>query len=246
MKSEDDVDEYRRRLYYKRVLMCPKCAGDSPRCSCHESYETTLAAYEACIPRQFRGMKAEDIEGNSRAYQSICQYVKNIRVAHKHGYGLILCGDNGTGKTMLCSHLLMCAMRAGRTAYYTTAPQLDLDHKEGFGDAEKARRLSYMLTSDFVVIDELGKERAKHSNKYMDAQMERLIKQRVDNAWPTILATNLQLLELQQAYGDTVKSMLTGKFYVIRTQPGDYRLKQRADMVREMGYDADPEAGPGV
>jgi len=246
MRTEAEVEEFRARAYFRHVILCRKCEGRGRRCSCREQFEYALEAYESCVPRQFWYVKDDQVKHNRQAFDLVIRrYVANFRRALKHGYGLLLTGDNGTGKTMFCSYVIVCALRASFTAYYTTMPQLDLDIKAGFNDAERQRRLSLMLTSDFVVIDELGKERVKASNRYMDAQLERVFKERLDDSMPVIFATNLSLQHLHQAYGPTVKSMLQGRFYTVCMEPGDYRRNQGAEMVREMGYDK-PDSGSGV
>jgi DNA replication protein DnaC len=94
-----------------------------------------------------------------------------------------------------------------------------------------------MLTSDFLAIDELGKERSKSNNNYMDSQIERIIKGRLDDNQPMLLATNMDLETLEKAYGPTISSILLGKFRVVMMEPGDYRVRLRERMVRNMGYE---------
>jgi hypothetical protein len=71
----------------------------------------------------------------------------------------------------------------------------------------------------------------------MDSQIERIIKGRLDDNQPMLLATNMDLETLEKAYGPTVSSILLGKFQAVMMEPGDYRAKLRDRMLKEMGYE---------
>ena len=190
------------------------------------------------MPRDFWNVKAEDITHNREVFDAVVfKYAERIDTALKKGYGLVFLGDNGVGKTYLISYVLMKAIRAGRTAYYTTMPQLDHNIKRGFDKTEIEERLSWLLTSDFLAIDELGKERFKSGKtSFMDTQIERILKQRCDDSLPVLLATNLDHETLIESYGPTVGSIIAGKLQAVAMKPGDYRAKMAREMSGDMGY----------
>lgn len=237
MRTVEEYEDFRSRAYYKYVAKCKVCGGKSSDCECHVKFDIACAAYEACIPQDFWYIKPEDVKHNKEIFtQVIQQYTSKLTTALKRGYGLIFQGDNGVGKTYFISYILMEAIKRGRTAYYTTMPDLDFNIKRGFDDNDLAERLQWMLTSDFLAIDEMGKERAKSSNKYMDGQVERILKRRLDDSNPLILATNMGIDEMKKAYGATVGSMLSGKFQALTMAPGDFREIVHDKMQTEMGY----------
>jgi DNA replication protein DnaC len=195
-------------------------------------------AYEACIPKDFWHVVDEDITHNREVFEKIIlPYAEKMKLARKRGYGLLLLGDNGAGKTIFTSFVLMKALSKGFTAYYTTLPQLDHDVKRGFNDPEVARRLEWMLTSDFLALDEVGKERYKSGDTHSRLQVERILKSRFDNSLCTLLATNADLETLKELYGDTIISIIVGKYQTVTLEPGDYREKLRERMNKEMGYE---------
>lgn len=238
MRTETDVEEYRHRSHSTIVLGCSRCSGADTTCSCFRRHEIAVAAYEACIPRDFWSVRAKDITHNKEVFDGVVRkYAERLDTALRKGYGLVFLGDNGVGKTYLMSYVLMKAIRAGRSAYYTTMPQLDHDIKRGFNKPEVEEHLSWLLTSDFLALDELGKERFKSGQTtFMDTQIERILKQRCDDSLPVLLATNLDHEALIKSYGPTVSSIIAGKLQAVAMKPGDYRRKMAREMTDDMGY----------
>jgi len=237
MRTEDEVNDFKSRAFHKYIVACKECKGNDFTCQCRRKFDIAVSAYEGCVPQDFWHIKPSDITHNNEIFKQVVQqYVNNMNRALKRGYGLLFLGDNGVGKTYFISYVLMEAIKRGRTVYYTTMPDLDFNIKRGFKQSEIEERLYWMLTSDFLAIDEMGKERAKADNKYMDAQVERILKRRLDDSNPMLLATNMDFEKMGQAYGATVASMLAGKFQAITMEPGDYREKIHEEMTKEMGY----------
>jgi DNA replication protein DnaC len=196
-----------------------------------------VACFEACIPRDFWGVVVDDVKWNKGAFDGVVRpYCNNIAKARLRGYGLLFLGDNGVGKTMFLSYVLTRSISSGFTAYYTTLPRLDFDIKRGFNDRSATERLRLMLTSDFVAIDEMGKEKFKAGDSYIRTQVERILKERFDDSLPTIIATNASIQGLEKIYGATLTSILSGKFEMVTMEPGDFRPELRKRMGKEMGF----------
>jgi DNA replication protein DnaC len=154
------------------------------------------------------------------------------------GYGLLVLGNNGSGKTMFSSYILRQAILKGRYAYYTTSAQLVHDLKLGWKDEETSKCLEKLMASDFVVIDELGKELGGGSvDTFSTSEIERFLKSRFDDSMPTILASNRSMGELESCYGKTFVSMVQGKYQIVDLGNKDYRLEVGKQMLSEMRYD---------
>lgn len=237
MRTEDDVEHFStvQRVELER---CEVCGGGDPDCDCRRAFELRVAAYEACIPRDFWDPSELSVEFNKEAWEEIVRpYCKRLSIARSRGYGLLLSGDNGAGKTMFVSFALVEALKWGYSAYYVTLPSLDHWMKRGFSDREIAARLDWLLSSDFVAIDELGKEhKGKSGRDFTGAQVERILKARYDDSLPTLLASNADPEALEKMYGATFASMLVGKFKVAVLEPGDFRERSAATMATDMGY----------
>lgn len=197
-----------------------------------EKFRLLAGAYTGCVPRDFWRTKDEDIEHNREAFDGdVARYCEKLHRARRKGYGLLLMGENGTGKSIFASWVLMRAIEAGYSAYYTTMPDFDHNLKRGFGDRVLSERLEWCLSSDFVAIDELAKEQFKEGDSFSRVQLERVLKSRFDNRLPTLLATNATREELAKTYGESIGSILDGKYREIVLDPGDFRekLRQRMD-----------------
>jgi len=240
MKSEQEVEAFKAEAA-ERVYTCSKCDGNLDAvCSCVERFKFHVDAFEACIPRDFWNVKPSDVEFNTDVFNRfVLTYSQRIRRAHRNGYGLLFSGSNGVGKTMFMSYVLCTAIRKGKSAYYTTMLQLDHDIKRGFNDSKVQQRLEWMLTSDFLGLDEMGKEQFKAIDQpnFIKTQIERILKQRFDESKPVLLATNLSATALGRTYGDTIRSIINGKYQQVMMEPGDVRSRLGERMVSDMGYD---------
>lgn len=234
MRSEQEVDDYRLEAQAE-MEQCPKCSGIDIRCDCVTTRELNVRAFESGIPRDFWAYTADDVEYNREVFDHVVRpYVRKLGRALKRGYGLLFLGDNGTGKTMFMSYVLMAVCRRDFSGFYTTMTQLAHDVKRGFNDRESQRRLDWYLTSDFMAIDEMGKERFKTGDTFMRTELERILKARYDDGKPTLIATNMDMAELEKMYGATMASMLVGKYEQVIMEPGDYRELMRKRMKDDM------------
>ncbi len=237
MRTDTEVEEYAQEARRLIIYNCEKCKGFDSECKCQSRYELAVSAYRSCIPKDFWNIKKKDITHNKDIFKNIVlKYVKNLKTAMNNGYGLLFLGDNGVGKTYFISYTLMRAIKKGRTVYYTTMPQLEYNLKRSWNDPKISKRLNWYLTSDFVAIDEFGKENVNSRDKYMSVQAERILKQRCDDSLPMLLATNAAYEDLNAIYGSTVGSVLIGKYQLVAMKPGDFRKEVAKSMAEEMGY----------
>lgn len=223
MRSEAECDAF-------ELATTEQLGEDDPR------VRYRSACYEACVPRTFWNVSGCDVTYNEGVFQAVVvRYRKRLKRALRAGYSLLFVGDNGVGKTMFTSYLLTQAIKRGFTAYYTTLTQLDADIKRGFRDREADQRLQAMLESDFVAIDEVGKERFK-PDSFTSSQFESFLKRRYDDGEPVILGSNAAHDDLCKMYGATVESMIDGRYQVVSLEPGDCRRAHKRQMKRAMRF----------
>lgn len=223
MRSEVECDAF-------ETAIVEQLGEDDPRCGYRR------ACYEACVPRTFWNVSASEVSYNESVFRSVVvRYRRGLKRALRSGYSLLFVGDNGVGKTMFISYLLTQAIKRGFTAYYTTLTRLDADIKRGFRDRDADMRLQAMLESDFVAIDEVGKERYKLES-YTTSQFESLLKRRYDDGDPTLLGSNAAQDDLCRMYGPTVESMIDGRYQVVALEPGDCRRAHKRQMKRAMRF----------
>jgi DNA replication protein DnaC len=222
MRNELEIEEFKQSVNLKNISEKKK--------------QFKIAAFEGCIPKDFWYVKKENIKYNKIVFKkTVLKYVKNLELAYRKGYGLVFFGNNGTGKTFFMSYILTRAILKNKTVYYTTLPQLSFDIKRGFDDKKISAQVEYMLTSDFVAIDEIGKEQIANS-KFMVSQIERILKRRFDDCMPTLLSANIDRKELSEIYGTSVESLLIGKYRMVQFDSGDYRKVLANRMAGDMGF----------
>lgn len=235
MRTESEVEAYEPEARVEYLDGCPKCQGVDLDCSCWKRYNEAIQLYQACIPRDFWTYTPADVSHNREVFTEVVEpYMQRLSRALRGGYGLMLTGDNGVGKSMFMCLVLRKAIARGFSTYYTTMLSLDHDIKRGFSKPEVQERLEWYLTSDFVAIDELAKEQFKAGDSFTRTQVERILKSRFENSMPTLLATNASLEELEKIYGSTLTSILEGKYMIAAMEPGDFRQQMKARMAREM------------
>jgi DNA replication protein DnaC len=237
MRSEQDVEEYEIKQSY-RPHECKVCKGLDSKCECRREVYRDIKKYEACIPLDHWNATQRDIVHNVEVFDKvIVKYAEKLKMAYNRGYGLILIGEPGSGKTTFLCYILVRSIEKGYLPYYTTFARLEHHLKMGFHDPVAARRLEAMLTSSFVAIDDMGKENYKGGDSYFRAQFERILRERYEDRAPTLLATNSTPDVWTETYGASVESILSGKFVVAYMDPGDMRksIELKDKMESEMG-----------
>lgn len=150
---------------------------------------------------------------NQDAVTALSDYWENSLYYVARGFGLMLHGGNGTGKTMLSSLLLKRLLTYGRglDGYFTTFTNLlDLD-EIGWTDKEAAEWFSRrIVNAEVLVIDDIGKEHAARRN-LSSAVLDNMLRTRVQHDRPTIFTTNLSMAEFRKIYAGSTWSLLSEK-----------------------------------
>ena len=85
------------------------------------------------------------------------------------------------------------------------------------------------------MIDEFGAEKNKNASEFMNSEITRIVKDRIDNQMPVLIATNMDVGALERSYGATIASMLQLNETVYMA-PGDYRGELAKKMKKDMGF----------
>lgn len=182
-------------------------------------------AFDACLPRDFWSLTADDVTHNVASFNEwIVPYCEQIKMARKEGYGIAFFGPNGTGKTTFSSYVMQQALRARYEGFCTTSLRLEHTYRGARGERQTWARLDSLVMSDFLMLDELGKEAMMPSGEsWGRAHIERILKDRADEKLPTIVVSNMSREDLERLYGRSVDSLLGGKFLIVTLMPGDFR-----------------------
>lgn len=142
----------------------------------------------------------------------------------RSGFGLLMTGNKGAGKTLLSVLMLKHLLAMGYDGYFTTFPDLITMLLKGWrSDAEMRWYHAMCRNASVLVIDDVGREvkqrrlvKGEGATGMVDFDtasaefaLESVLRHRISMALPTILTTNLTVEQLRQHYGDHLKSLLT-------------------------------------
>ena len=221
----------------KSLADCPTCSGmkeflwykDYPsdksivtyECPCADQIRLLKFFLNAGLGHSYQVLSWADVDdevfrSNQEAIEAIQDYWQNSRAYVARGFGLLLYGSNGTGKTMLSSLLLKRLLTEGKglDAYFSTFTSLldnyaatwgyNKDQSEWFD-----RRVRF---AEVLVIDDIGKEHANRVGMSSNA-LDNLFRTRVQHDLPTILTTNLSLGDFRATYSSSTWSLLAEKVF---------------------------------
>lgn len=155
------------------------------------------------------------------------------------GHSLIFFGYNSSGKSHMGTWILAHAVSRGLSAYYIMMTDLyDLYNKARFSSEDEERgALEYIKNCDFLMIDELGKEPRTDASL---SAIENMLKHRVANWKPTIIATNVDfntrkdnrtgrvINDFKSKYGNSTFELIVETYFLFQfSKNGEFRKKKR-------------------
>ena len=141
---------------------------------------------------------------------------------------LLLYGNTGVGKTFLTNCIAKELLDRSYTVVYLTSVKLfDILETNKFDRditrTEKEASLSYILSSDLLIIDDLGTEL---NNSFTSSQLYNCIDTRLTGRRSTIISTNLSFDDLREHYSERIFSRLTSNYSLLKITGDDIRLKK--------------------
>lgn len=155
--------------------------------------------------------------GLQKEYQEIFDVInvwQEMVIKGKDAMSLYFYGANGSGKTFMAINIMESLKKI--QCFRTTAIKLQQD----FFKEWKVPKAG--LFKGLLVIDEFGKEyktKAEHS----ESIMEYILKYRSERKFLTIVISNADISFIRQRYGETVYSILRGKYIPIGYPETDFR-----------------------
>jgi len=219
------VDKKRKQIKKKLIDEC-ECASGCPKCALQVSFVDKLA--DANIPAAYWFRKLKDFYGPPNLKQAAQRYCKDISVMFDEGASICFTGNLGTGKTYSSCAILKTALMKGFDVYYTTLSDLvfylsDYELKKEF--------FSKITRADFLCVDEVDSRHfsdSEQSESFFGRTFERVLRYRMQNGLPLILATNNANLE--EAFGGqfkkVVESLSHNSTQVVPALGPDFRLRK--------------------
>ncbi len=169
---------------------------------------------ESNLPIGYWGLKMDkDFYGDPKLIGKYEEYVADIKASYINGNSLCLASRHGTGKTMTIVCVLKKACQKGYSCLYTTlSDMVNVLTYAGTDDNFLARR--ELVLVDFLAIDEVDVRffnQSENSNELFAKTFELIIRTRLQNKLPTLIATNSPNMKegFLSAFKDSLGSLLT-------------------------------------
>lgn len=164
----------------------------------------------------------------------------------RSGLGLLLLGNQGTGKTLLSQlafkRLLAEGFEGWSISFHSIISNLINSWK-----SQEAQQAFYSrcLNAPLLVVDDLGKELMREravkgegmsrvSPMTAEFAIDMILRHRASAALPTIITSNFTLDQIAQHYGDNIRSLLSGSFTEVSFNGIDFRAASRARLEDEV------------
>ncbi len=226
---------------------CKKCGGkgysfkrwvdenlelktSADECECHKKMVQNCRLNNANIPIEYYDLdfKNDFIDKSGAIKPNIEKVLDNINDFYRKGQCLYFHGANGSGKTFAAVEILRKACMSGYSIYYDWFPLIiDLYTKKGYKIYEEQEKYDEIIkNSDFLVIDEFGKE--NESGAYNKIDVCRLLEINIlkkRSSKVTIIISNLlgDIKTLGSTYNQSILSVMDHRFRSFHFQETDYR-----------------------
>ena len=227
----NEADAAGRCACYRQMLLDNFYSHSNIASAGHATFELFDEKLFSDTPDEKRySYKASPRENILRIKNFAQNYTKNFPTVGSD-QNLYLFGHTGTGKTFLSIAIAKELMRRGFTVLYQSAPALFNTITEyrmrAFRDEEYSDAgYRSILTSDVLVIDDLGTE-SMTNPRY--AEFITLLNERLgggSRVKSTIIATNMDLRALRNAYDERISSRIIEHFKIIPLYGEDLRLEK--------------------
>ena len=145
----------------------------------------------------------------------------------KNSKSLLFMGGVGLGKTHISLSIVAEIIEKGFNVVYGTAQNIFSGvEKEHFSYSGETPYLDSLLSSDLLVIDDLGTE---FGTTFTQSAFYNIVNTRILSGLPTIINTNLSFKELEERYTPRITSRFIGSYEMITFFGNDIRLKKMLD-----------------
>lgn len=219
--------EKKQALAKQKIAEQCGCNRGCEKCAPKRRFIDLMA--EANIPCAYWELSYRNFSGAPNIKVAVEDYAKNIDENFASGKCIAFAGTMGTGKTFSLCTLMKQIILKEYTTYYTSMSDMmmyltDPQHKRDF------HRL--VSSVDFLCIDEVDSRHFASSDlseSFAGRTFERVIRHRIQNRLPMLIATNEARLEnaFTGEFKKVVESLASINTTVVPALGKDYRLNSK-------------------
>lgn len=212
--------------------------GYSPwKCDCQAQWVLHCYLHHAGIPVGYQRLGWDDVTAVGPDIRAqVEEYREHADRYVQAGFGLILHGTQGTGKTLLAVLLLKGLLGKGYSGYFTSfADLIGVFTQTWRSDDERAWFEQRIRNVTFLVVDDPGKEHGgARGSDLARAAFDGVLRHRVASSLPTIVTTNNSMAETKQSYGDGIYDLLFERAVTLRFTAASFRIQNQERVLQEI------------
>ena len=224
---------------------CPTCKkrgyyffrGERVECDCQMQVALCKHYLNAGIGLKYQRLYWDDYENKeAEAYVTSRRYIFGEEKFYDYGIGIFYFGSFGAGKTMCANLILKELVKMGRRCFATTFANTVEQFTSGWNSNDQKKYFeNKFVNSDFLLLDDLGKE-MRTKNNLPETLFDNLLRQREQAGKVTIITTNIKYEELAHGYGHGVLSMMNETKVLVKADNPDYRpaaMRRNIDEIKK-------------
>jgi len=203
----NDVESELLPAKWRSLRTCPACLIDEPgepeRLSPEERHETLVQSrlLASGLPEAFFLSRLSDLDVTEERKPVLAALEDWARGGTQ---SLFLCGDFGTGKTLMAASAARARLEHS-PVQWVTAPQFALKARASFGSERLAEAEAIVSGRGALVLDDLGKENVTRSSSEL---LFATIDDRMCRNASLLITSNLKPSELGELHGSWLSSRL--------------------------------------
>lgn len=206
------------------------------RCSCKDQFILHRRFLNSGIHENYQRLGWDDfLYLPDDALAAVVEYVENAAALVAAGFGMVIHGDKGNGKTLMSNLLVKALIAEGYDCYANTFSTMIDTFADGWRDkADREWFNQRVRNADVLLIDDLFRERNKGAGTVGENTLEETLRHRIARSKPTIVTMNPDPMEIERAYGSHTVSLLAERSTTYRFTGPDRRAEMNARFRQEV------------
>lgn len=198
-------------------------------CNCSEQWVMHRFLLSRGVAKNYQRMGRGDTVGVSQSVKSaVASYLQMSDAYIDRGRGLVLHSPHmGTGKTLMVNLTIKELLYKGVDSYFASMNNIVEMYTSGWRSPEdKSVFESRIMNCRVLALDDLGKEQSGNTPGFIKTLIDRVIRYRTANSYPTIITSNLTKSQLEDTYGVYIMSLLMENSVFVECPGSDYRASK--------------------